>query len=125
MMDPTFVCDHPTDISPLTKKKPNDPEYVERFEFYINGWEMANAYSELNDPVDQRERFKEEEERLKAGDDEANTTDEDFMNAMEIGMPPTGGIGFGIDRMVMLFTDSPAIRDVLLFPTMKSLPSDK
>lgn len=125
MMDPTFVCDHPTDISPLTKKKPNNPEYVERFEFYINGWEMANAYSELNDPVDQRERFKEEEERLKAGDDEANTTDEDFMNAMEIGMPPTGGIGFGIDRMVMLFTDSPAIRDVLLFPTMKSLPSDK
>lgn len=125
MMAPTFVCDHPTDISPLTKKKPEDPEYVERFEFYINGWEMANAYSELNDPIDQRERFKEEEERLKAGDDEANTTDEDFMNAMEIGMPPTGGIGFGIDRMVMLFTDSPAIRDVLLFPTMKSLSNDK
>lgn len=121
MIQPTFVMDHPIEISPLTKKKPEDPEYVERFEFFMNGWEMANAYSELNDPVDQRERFKAQEEALAAGDEEANTTDEDFLNALEIGMPPTGGIGFGIDRMCMLLTDSQAIRDVLLFPTMKSI----
>ena len=121
LVQPTFVMDHPIEISPLTKKKPENPEYVERFEFFMNGWEMANAYSELNDPVDQRERFKAQEEQLAQGDDEANTTDEDFMNALEIGMPPTGGIGFGIDRMCMLLTDSPAIRDVLLFPTMKPL----
>ena len=121
MIQPTFVMDHPIEISPLTKKKPENPEYVERFEFFMNGWEMANAYSELNDPIDQRERFKAQEELLSQGDDEANTTDEDFMRALEIGMPPTGGIGFGIDRMCMLLTDSPAIRDVLLFPTMKPI----
>ena len=121
LIQPTFVMDHPIEISPLTKKKPENPEYVERFEFFMNGWEMANAYSELNDPIDQRERFKAQEELLAQGDEEANTTDEDFLNALEIGMPPTGGIGFGIDRMCMLFTDSAAIRDVLLFPTMKSL----
>lgn len=121
LIQPTFVMDHPVEISPLTKKKPDNPEYVERFEFFMNGWEMANAYSELNDPIDQRARFKAQEELLAQGDEEANTTDEDFMRALEIGMPPTGGIGFGIDRMCMLFTDSPAIRDVLLFPTMKSL----
>ncbi len=121
LIQPTFVMDHPIEISPLTKKKPDDPEYVERFEFFMNGWEMANAYSELNDPIDQRERFKAQEELLAQGDEEANTTDEDFLNALEIGMPPTGGIGFGIDRMCMLLTDSAAIRDVLLFPTMKSL----
>ena len=120
LLQPTFVMDHPIEISPLTKKKPENPEYVERFEFFMNGWEMANAYSELNDPIDQRERFEAQEELLAQGDEEANTTDEDFMNALEIGMPPTGGIGFGIDRMVMLLTDSAAIRDVLLFPTMKS-----
>lgn len=121
MIQPTFVMDHPIEISPLTKKKPDNPDYVERFEFFMNGWEMANAYSELNDPIDQRERFKTQEALLAQGDEEANTTDEDFLNALEIGMPPTGGIGFGIDRMVMLLTDSAAIRDVLLFPTMKSL----
>ena len=121
LVQPTFVMDHPIEISPLTKKKPENPEYVERFEFFMNGWEMANAYSELNDPIDQRERFKAQEELLAQGDEEANTTDEDFMNALEIGMPPTGGIGFGIDRMCMLLTDSQAIRDVLLFPTMKTL----
>ena len=121
LIQPTFVMDHPIEISPLTKKKPDNPEYVERFEFFINGWEMANAYSELNDPIDQRERFKAQEELLAQGDDEANTTDEDFMNALELGMPPTGGIGFGIDRMVMIMTNSAAIRDVLLFPTMKPL----
>lgn len=121
LIQPTFVMDHPIEISPLTKKKPENPEYVERFEFFMNGWEMANAYSELNDPIDQRERFKAQEAMLAAGDDEANTTDEDFLNALSIGMPPTGGIGFGIDRMVMMMTNSPAIRDVLLFPTMKSL----
>ena len=121
LIQPTFVMDHPIEISPLTKKKPEDPEYVERFEFFMNGWEMANAYSELNDPIDQRERFRAQEELLAQGDEEANTTDEDFLNALEIGMPPTGGIGFGIDRMCMLMTDSAAIRDVLLFPTMKSL----
>ncbi len=121
LIQPTFVMDHPIEISPLTKKKPENPEYVERFEFFMNGWEMANAYSELNDPIDQRERFKAQEELLAQGDEEANTTDEDFMNALEIGMPPTGGIGFGIDRMCMLLTDSAAIRDVLLFPTMKPL----
>ena len=120
LIQPTFVMDHPIEISPLTKKKPENPEYVERFEFFMNGWEMANAYSELNDPIDQRERFKAQEEQLAQGDEEANTTDEDFLNALEIGMPPTGGIGFGIDRMCMLLTDSQAIRDVLLFPTMKS-----
>ena len=121
LIQPTFVMDHPIEISPLTKKKPENPEYVERFEFFMNGWEMANAYSELNDPIDQRERFAEQEALLAAGDDEANHTDEDFLNALSIGMPPTGGIGFGIDRMVMMMTNSPAIRDVLLFPTMKSL----
>ena len=125
LLQPTFVTDHPIEISPLTKKKPSDPNYVERFEFFMNGWEMANAYSELNDPIDQRERFRMQEELLAQGDEEANHTDEDFLNALEIGMPPTGGIGFGIDRMCMLLTDSAAIRDVLLFPTMKSLPNDK
>ena len=125
LLQPTFVMDHPIEISPLTKKKPENPEYVERFEFFMNGWEMANAYSELNDPIDQRERFKAQEELLAQGDDEANTTDEDFMNALEIGMPPTGGIGFGIDRMCMLLTGAEAIRDVLLFPTMKSQGSAK
>ena len=120
LIQPTFVMDHPIEISPLTKKKPENPEYVERFEFFMNGWEMANAYSELNDPIDQRERFKAQEELLAQGDEEANTTDEDFLNALEIGMPPTGGIGFGIDRMCMLLTNSAAIRDVLLFPTMKT-----
>ena len=121
LIQPTFIMDHPIEISPLTKKKPENPDYVERFEFFMNGWEMANAYSELNDPIDQRERFKAQEALLAQGDDEANTTDEDFLNALEIGMPPTGGIGFGIDRMCMLLTDSAAIRDVLLFPTMKPL----
>ena len=121
LLQPTFIMDHPVEISPLTKKKPENPEYVERFEFFMNGWEMANAYSELNDPIDQRERFKAQEELLAQGDEEANRTDEDFLNALEIGMPPTGGIGFGIDRMCMLLTDSAAIRDVLLFPTLKSL----
>ena len=125
LVQPTFVMDHPVEISPLTKKKPENPDYVERFEFFMNGWEMANAYSELNDPIDQRERFKAQEEQLAQGDEEANTTDEDFLNALEIGMPPTGGIGFGIDRMCMLLTDSAAIRDVLLFPTMKSLDPKK
>ena len=121
LIQPTFVMDHPIEISPLTKKKPENPDYVERFEFFLNGWEMANAYSELNDPIDQRERFAAQEEAFAAGDDEANHTDEDFLNALSIGMPPTGGIGFGIDRMVMIMTNSPAIRDVLLFPTMKPL----
>ena len=121
LIQPVFVMDHPIEISPLTKKKPDNPDYVERFEFFMNGWEMANAYSELNDPIDQRERFKAQEEQLAQGNDEANTTDEDFMNALEIGMPPTGGIGFGIDRMCMLLTDSAAIRDVLLFPTLKTI----
>ncbi len=121
LIQPTFVMDHPIEISPLTKKKPDDPEYVERFEFFLNGWEMANAYSELNDPIDQRERFEAQEQAFAAGDEEANHTDEDFLNALSIGMPPTGGIGFGIDRMVMIMTGSMAIRDVLLFPTMKSL----
>ena len=121
LVQPTFVMDHPIEISPLTKKKPENPDYVERFEFFMNGWEMANAYSELNDPIDQRERFKAQEELLAQGDEEANHTDDDFLYALELGMPPTGGIGFGIDRMVMLLTDSPAIRDVLLFPTMKPL----
>ncbi len=123
LVQPTFVMDHPIEISPLTKKKPSHPDYVERFEFFMNGWEMANAYSELNDPIDQRERFKAQEELLAQGDEEANTTDEDFLNALEIGMPPTGGIGYGIDRMCMLLTGASAIRDVLLFPTMKSIPN--
>lgn len=121
LIQPTFVMDHPIEISPLTKKKPEDPNYVERFEFFMNGWEMANAYSELNDPIDQRERFEAQEKAFEAGDDEANHTDEDFLNALSVGMPPTGGIGFGIDRMVMMMTNSPAIRDVLLFPTLKTL----
>ena len=121
LVQPTFVMDHPIEISPLTKKKPDNPDYTERFEFFMNGWEMANAYSELNDPIDQRERFKAQEELFAQGDEEANHTDEDFLNALEVGMPPTGGIGFGIDRMCMLLTDSAAIRDVLLFPTMKSI----
>jgi len=125
LVQPTFVLDHPVEISPLTKKKPGNPDYVERFEFFMNGWEMANAYSEINDPIDQRERFRAQEDLLAQGDEEANHTDEDFLNALEVGMPPTGGIGFGIDRMVMLLTDSPAIRDVLLFPTMKSLDAKK
>ena len=125
LVQPTFIMDHPVEISPLTKKKPEDPEYTERFEFFMNGWEMANAYSELNDPIDQRERFKAQEEQFANGDEEANHTDEDFLNALEVGMPPTGGIGFGIDRMCMLLTDSAAIRDVLLFPTMKTLDAKK
>lgn len=121
LIQPTFVMDHPVEISPLTKKKPDNPDYVERFEFFMNGWEMANAYSELNDPIDQRARFAAQEEQFAQGNEEANHTDEDFLNALEIGMPPTGGIGFGIDRMCMLLTNSAAIRDVLLFPTMKSI----
>ena len=121
LIQPTFIMDHPVAISPLTKKKPSDPEKVERFELFINTWEMCNAYSELNDPIDQRERFAAQDAAFEAGDEEANHTDEDFLNALEIGMPPTGGIGYGIDRLVMLLTDSAAIRDVLLFPTMKSL----
>ncbi len=125
LIQPTFIMDHPVEISPLTKRKPDKPDYVERFELYINTWEMCNAYSELNDPIDQRERFKVQEAALAAGDEEANTTDEDFMNALEIGMPPTGGIGYGLDRLAMLLTDSPAIRDVLLFPTLKSLDAPK
>lgn len=125
LIQPTFIMDHPVAISPLTKKKPSDPTKVERFELFINTWEMCNAYSELNDPIDQRERFAAQDANAAAGDDEAEHTDEDFLNALEIGMPPTGGIGYGIDRLVMLLTDSAAIRDVLLFPTMKSLPNDK
>ena len=125
LIQPTFIMDHPIEISPLTKKKPSDPNKVERFELFINTWEMCNAYSELNDPIDQRERFKAQDALADAGDEEANHTDEDFLNALEIGMPPTGGIGYGIDRLVMLLTDSQAIRDVLLFPTMKSLDADK
>ena len=121
LVQPTFLMDHPIEVSPLTKKKPDDPEYVERFEFYMNGWEMANAYSELNDPVDQRERFAAQEVKLSQGDEEANHTDEDFLEAMETGMPPLGGIGYGIDRMIMLFTGAEAIRDVLLFPTLRSV----
>ena len=125
LIQPTFIMDHPIEISPLTKKKPSDPNKVERFELFINTWEMCNAYSELNDPIDQRERFKAQDALADAGDEEANHTDEDFLNALEIGMPPTGGIGYGIDRLVMLLTDSQAIRDVLLFPTMRSLDADK
>ena len=125
MIQPTFIMDHPIEISPLTKKKPDDPSKVERFELFINGWEMCNAYSELNDPIDQRERFAAQDALAAAGDEEANHTDEDFLNALEIGMPPTGGIGYGIDRLVMLLTDSASIRDVLLFPTMKPLDKDK
>jgi lysyl-tRNA synthetase class 2 len=121
LIQPTFVMDHPIEISPLTKKKPDNPDYVERFELFMNGWEMCNAYSELNDPIDQRQRFEAQEALLAQGDDEAERIDEDFMYAIELGMPPTGGIGYGIDRLCMLMTDSPAIRDVLLFPTMKSL----
>ncbi|MBQ3957130.1 MAG: lysine--tRNA ligase, partial [Clostridia bacterium] len=125
LIQPTFVMDHPVEISPLTKRKPENPDYVERFEFFMNGWEMANAYSELNDPIDQRARFAAQDAMAEQGDEEAQHTDEDFLNAMEIGMPPTGGIGYGIDRMCMLMTDSQAIRDVLLFPTMKSLDAGK
>ena len=121
LLQPTFIMDHPVEISPLTKRKPDKPDYVERFELFINGWEMCNAYSELNDPIDQRERFKAQDALAAAGDEEANHTDEDFLYALELGMAPTGGIGYGIDRLTMLLTNSPAIRDVLLFPTMKSL----